>query len=72
MEALIPETVRQARWYIAGGILAIIVGVVRASGFATHGGIVYLVMAVLFLTLGVASVAAGVIRIRRGDGGPER
>lgn len=72
MESLVPETVRQARWYVAGGILAIIVGVVRATGFATHGGIVYLVMAALFLTLGVASVAAGVIRIRRGDGGAKR
>ncbi len=72
MESLVPETVRQARWYVAGGILAIIVGVVRATGFANYGGIVYLVMATLFLTLGVASVTAGVVRIRRGDGGAKR
>ncbi len=67
MESLVPDTVRQARWYIAGGILAIVIGVVRATGFATSGGLVYLVLAALFLTLGVASVIAGAIRIRRGD-----
>ena len=67
MDSLVPDTIRQARWYLAGGILAIIVGVVRAIGFAEHGGLVYLVMAVLFLTLGTASIVAGVIRMRRGD-----
>ncbi|MGK2865131.1 MAG: hypothetical protein ACSLFA_00565 [Mycobacterium sp.] len=67
METLVPASVRQARWYIAGGILAIIAGVVRAIGFVNHGGLVYAVMAVLFLTLGVASVGAGIVRVRRGD-----
>jgi hypothetical protein len=69
MEMLVPATVKQARWYLVGGILAVIVGVIRAIGFANYGGVVYLVMAALFLALGAASIAAGVIRITRGDDG---
>ncbi|MGE2736354.1 hypothetical protein [Mycolicibacterium vaccae] len=69
METLIPATVRQARWLLIGGVLMAMLGVFRVVGFVNHGGIVYLVMAALFLTLAVLSVLAGVTRIRRGDDG---
>ncbi|MGE2728465.1 hypothetical protein ACQI4F_03235 [Mycolicibacterium vaccae] len=69
METLIPATVRQARWLLVGGVLMAVLGVFRVVGFVNHGGIVYLVMAALFLTLAVLSVLAGVTRIRRGDDG---
>ena len=67
VETLVPSTVKQARWFIVGGIIAAVIGVVRIAGFANYGGLVSLVMGTLFLALAVASVAAGVIRIRRGD-----
>lgn len=48
METLLPPTVRQARWFIVGGLVAAVMGTV-------------------FLGLALASLAAGIIRIRRGD-----
>ncbi|MCV7367448.1 hypothetical protein CRI77_16535 [Mycolicibacterium duvalii] len=67
MESMIPATVRQARWLLVGGVLMAVLGVLRLVGFINHGGLVYLVMAALFLMLAVLSVVAGVTRIRRGD-----
>ncbi|BBX17873.1 hypothetical protein MDUV_27330 [Mycolicibacterium duvalii] len=64
---MIPATVRQARWLLVGGVLMAVLGVLRLVGFINHGGLVYLVMAALFLMLAVLSVVAGVTRIRRGD-----
>jgi hypothetical protein len=69
VETLVPSTVKQARWFIVGGIVAAVIGVIRIAGFANYGGLVSLVMGTLFLALAVASVVAGVIRIRRGDDG---
>lgn len=67
MESLLPATVRQARWLLVGGVFMALLGVLRVVGFVNHGGVVYLAMAVLFLTLAVLSLIAGVTRIRRGD-----
>ncbi|MCV7055056.1 hypothetical protein [Mycolicibacterium gilvum] len=67
METLLPPTVRQARWFIVGGLVAAVMGVVRIVGFVNYGGLVALVMGTVFLGLALASLAAGIIRIRRGD-----
>ncbi|MDZ4235657.1 MAG: hypothetical protein U1C73_18285 [Dietzia sp.] len=67
VETFVPSTVRQARWFIVGGVLASVLGVVRLVGFLNHGGLVYLVMGTLFLVIGAISVIAAVSRIRRGD-----
>ncbi|UXA19377.1 hypothetical protein [Mycobacterium sp. SMC-4] len=67
METLIPATVRQARWLLVGGAFMAVLGLLRVVGFVNHGGIVYLGMGALFLTLAVLSVYAGVTRIRRGE-----
>lgn len=69
MESLVPDTVRQARWYIVGGIIAAVIGVVRILGFANYGGFVSLVMGTLFIGLAIASVVAGSVRLRRGHDG---
>jgi hypothetical protein len=69
VETLVPSTVKQARWFIVGGIVAAVIGVVRIAGFANYGGLVSLMMGTLFIALAIASVVAGVIRIRRGDDG---
>lgn len=67
METLIPANVRQAWWLIVGGVFATVMGVLRGIGFFTYGGLMLLVLCVLFVTVGLASVAGAVIRIRRGD-----
>lgn len=67
METLVPPTVRRARWFIVGGLVAAVMGVVRIVGFVNYGGLVALVMGTVFVGLAIASLAAGIIRIRRGD-----
>jgi uncharacterized membrane protein HdeD (DUF308 family) len=70
MDVLIPPTVRQARWLIVGGLLVLVLGTLRAVAFFQGGGLIFLVLGTLFLAVGIASVAAAVIRIRRGDPPP--
>jgi hypothetical protein len=67
METIVPSTVRQAWWLIVGGVFATIMGVLRGIGFFTYGGLMLLVLFVLFVSVGLASVAGAAIRIRRGD-----
>ncbi|MDA4106881.1 hypothetical protein [Mycolicibacterium holsaticum] len=67
MNSLVPPTVRQARWLILGGIFAIVLGVVRGYTFFAHGGLIFLMLGVVFLGIGVASVVASVQRLRLGD-----
>ncbi|MGE2727344.1 hypothetical protein [Mycolicibacterium pulveris] len=70
MNSLVPPTVRQARWLIVGGIFAIVLGALRGYTFFTHGGLVFLTLSVLLVGVGVASIAASVLRLRRGDPPP--
>lgn len=70
MNSLVPQTVRQARWMIVAGVVIIVLGVVRGYTFFAHGGLVFLVLGVLFVGVGIASVVASVTRIRRGDPPP--
>lgn len=70
MNSLVPQTVRQARWMIVAGVFIIVLGVVRGYTFFAHGGLVFLVLGVLFVGVGIASVVASVTRIRRGDPRP--
>lgn len=70
--SLVPATVRQARWLILGGLFAIALGAARAYTFFTHGGVIFLVLGVLFVSVGVASVLASVVRIRHGDSPRQR
>lgn len=67
MEMFVPETVRQAKWLIVGGVLVFGMGVLRAIAFFRGGGIVLLVLGTLFATLGVLTVVASIMRMRRGD-----
>ncbi len=67
MNSLVPTTVRQARWLILGGVVAIALGIVRGYTFFAHGGLIFLVLGVLFLSIGVASILASVQRLRLGD-----
>ncbi len=67
MNSLVPPTVRQARWLILGGIFAIVLGVVRGYTFFAHGGLIFLMLGVLFVGIGAASVVASVQRLRLGD-----
>lgn len=67
MNSLVPPTVRHARWLILGGIFAIVLGVVRGYTFFAHGGLIFLMLGVVFLGIGVASVVASVQRLRLGD-----
>ncbi|MCV7283504.1 hypothetical protein H7J88_28085 [Mycolicibacterium flavescens] len=67
MSSLVPPTVRQARWLIVGGIFAIVLGGLRGHTFFTHGGLVYLMLSVVFVGIGVASILASIQRIRLGD-----
>ncbi|MGV0874840.1 hypothetical protein [Mycolicibacterium sp. XJ879] len=67
MNSLVPPTVRQARWLILGGVFAIAMGALRGYAFFTNGGLMFLLMAVAFLAIGVASVLASMQRLRLGD-----
>jgi uncharacterized membrane protein HdeD (DUF308 family) len=69
VESLIPPTVRQARWLIVGGLLVFVLGALRTVMFVRGGGLMFLVIGMAFLALGIATVVAAVIRIRRGDAG---
>jgi uncharacterized membrane protein HdeD (DUF308 family) len=70
MEMFVPDTVRQAKWFIVGGVFAVLMGLVRLMSFFQHGGVMVLLLGGAFLVLGVISVAGAVVRLRRGD--PER
>lgn len=70
MEVFQPTSVRQAKWLIAGGLLIVVMGVMRAVTFFRGGGLMFLIMGGLFVTLGVLAVAGSVARIRKGDDPP--
>ncbi len=67
MNSLVPPTVRQARWLILAGIVAIALGALRGYAFFTHGGLVFLMLGLVFVSVGVASIVASVQRLRLGD-----
>jgi hypothetical protein len=67
MEMFLPQTVRQAKWLLVGGVLVFAMGVLRGVAFFGGGGIMFIVMGTLFATLGVLSVVAAIMRMRRGD-----
>ncbi|MGV0789387.1 hypothetical protein ABQF33_20995 [Mycolicibacterium sp. XJ2] len=67
MNSLVPPTVRQARWLILGGIFALVLGVLRGYAFIAHGGLIFLMLSVLFVGIGAASIIASVLRLRLGD-----
>ncbi|KUH97095.1 hypothetical protein AU189_10235 [Mycolicibacterium acapulense] len=66
VNSLVPPTVRQARWLILGGIFALVLGVLRGYAFFAHGGLTFLMLSVLFVGIGAASIAS-VLRLRLGD-----
>jgi hypothetical protein len=67
VNGLVPSTVRQAWWMVAGGVLALILAAMRGYAFYTHGGVVILALCLMFAGLGALSIAASVKRIRLGD-----
>lgn len=52
---------------IVGGVFITMLGAVRGYTFFAHGGVTFLVLGVLFVGVGIASVGAAVMRIRHGD-----
>ncbi|HEX2213301.1 MAG TPA: hypothetical protein VHH12_07605 [Mycobacterium sp.] len=52
---------------IVAGVVIIVLGAIRGYTFFAHGGLVFLVLGVLFVGVGIASVVASVARIRQGD-----
>lgn len=70
METLIPSTAKQAKWLIVGGLLMTVVGIARGARYFSHGGLVFLMMAVLFIAAGLVSIIGSAIRLRRGDTAP--
>lgn len=70
MEMFVPETIRQAKLFIVGGVFAAVMGILRVMSFLQYGGVMVLLLGAAFLTLGVISVVGAVVRLRRGD--PER
>lgn len=71
MEMFLPSSVRQAKWVVLGGLLVVVMGVMRATAFLREGGLMFLIMGGLFLALGVLTVTASIMRIRRGDVPPK-
>jgi uncharacterized membrane protein HdeD (DUF308 family) len=67
METFVPDTVRQAKWYIIGGVFAVAMGLMRLASFFQHGGVLVLLLGGAFLALGTVSIAGAVARLRRGD-----
>lgn len=72
METFVPQTVRQAKWLIVGGLVLTVMGVLRVVSFFERGGFMVLVMGAAFVALGVVSVVASVIRLRRGETSDDR
>lgn len=52
---------------IVGGVFIAGLGVARAVTFFSHGGLMFLLLGVLFVSVGIATVVGSVARIRRGD-----
>jgi uncharacterized membrane protein HdeD (DUF308 family) len=67
MEMFLPDSVRQAKWYLVGGIFAAVMGLVRLTSFFQHGGVMVLLLGFAFLALGIISIVAAAARLRRGD-----
>lgn len=67
VDILVPPSVKQAKWLIVGGVLMLAIGVARAVTFFSHGGLMFLLLAALFVSVGIATLIGSVTRIRRGD-----
>lgn len=67
MEMFVPETTRQAKWFIVGSVFAAVMGTLRLVSFANHGGVLVLLMGVAFIGLAGAGIAGSAIRLRRGQ-----
>ncbi|WP_304105893.1 hypothetical protein [Mycolicibacterium bacteremicum] len=64
MEMFVPETTRQAVWFMVGSFFAAAMGTLRLMSFANHGGVLVLAMGVAFLGLAAVGIAGSAIRLR--------
>jgi hypothetical protein len=70
VDLFLPATVKQAKWMIVGGVFIVGLGVARAATFFRHGGLMFLLLGVLFVSVGIATVVGSVTLLRRGDPPP--